>query len=213
MAITFYCGSGSPFAWKVWFVLEHKKLAYDLKVLSFGAGDHKKPDFLAINPRGKLPALVEDGVRLYESSAIVEYLEDAHPEPTVLPGDAATRALARRIAVEADDYLHAAVSRLVAQTLFKPKGDGDPSEIVEAKKGVEAELARFETYAERELLAGNAVSLADFATYPEIAFLKRIADKQPANTVALPAKLAAWAKRIEALPYFGRTVPPHWKMG
>ena len=46
MANTFYCGSGSPFAWKVWLVLEHKKLAYDLKVLSFQAGDLKKPEFL-----------------------------------------------------------------------------------------------------------------------------------------------------------------------
>lgn len=211
MAITFYCGSGSPFAWKVWLVLEHKKLAYDLKVLSFQAGDLKKPEFLAINPRGKVPALVENGVRLYESSAIVEYLEDAHPEPTVLPGDAAARALARRIANEADSYLYPAVRRLMVETLFKPNGDGDAAVIAEARKALDAELGRFEAFAEREYLAGQVISLADFAAYPMLAIVKRIEQKQPKSSVALPSRLATWTKRIEALPYFGRTVPPHWK--
>lgn len=211
MAITFYCGSGSPFAWKVWLVLEHKKLAYDLKVLSFQAGDLKKPEFLAINPRGLVPALVEDGVNLFESSAIVEYLEDAHAEPTMLPGDLKARGLARRIAAEADHYLFPAVAKLMSETLFKPKGDGDAALIAAAKTRLDAELGRFATYLEHEYLAGKAISLADFTTYPMVALLKRLAEKQPQNAVALPSRFAAWTKRIEALPYFARTVPPHWK--
>ncbi|MDB4938124.1 MAG: gst [Labilithrix sp.] len=211
MAITFYCGSGSPFAWKVWLALEHKKLAYDLKVLSFDAGDVKKPEFLVINPRGKVPALVDDGVSLYESSAILEYLEEKYPEPSILPGGAAARALARRIAAESDTYLVAALRTLFVQTLGKRNGDGDPDAIAAAKKLVAAELAVFEVYAEREFLAGNAISVADFAAYPQIALLKRVAEKQPANAAPIPARLTAWSQRIEALPYFGRTVPPHWK--
>jgi glutathione S-transferase len=211
MAITFYCGSGSPYAWKVWLVLEHKKLAYDLRVLSFGAGDMKRPEFLAINPRGKVPALVDDGVTLYESSAIVEYLEDKYPEPSVLPGDAAARALARRIAAEADAYLYPAARALMVLTLMRSSGDGDPAQIAVARAAVAAELARFEPHAEREYLAGNAVTLADFAAYPLFGGIKRIGEKQPANGVAIPGQLAAWMKRIEALPYFGRAYPPHWK--
>jgi glutathione S-transferase len=212
MGITFYCGSGSPFAWKVWFVLEHKKLAYDLNVLSFGGGDLKKPEYLAINPRGKVPALLDDGVRLYESSAIVEYLEEAHPEPSILPGDAAARALTRRIAIESDLYLYAATSALVGVTLMKPPStDFDGAEIAKASSALVAEVQRFEPYAEREYLAGNAVTLADFATYPYFGMMKRLAEKQPAHAIAIPSRLAQWMKRIEALPYFGRTVPPHWK--
>jgi glutathione S-transferase len=42
MSISFYCGSGSPYAWRVWLALEHKQLAYDLKMLSFSAGDLSK---------------------------------------------------------------------------------------------------------------------------------------------------------------------------
>src|SRR6185369_15392067 len=50
MAITFYYGSGSPFAWRVWLALEHKRVPYQLEVLSFDRGDTKAPSFRAINP-------------------------------------------------------------------------------------------------------------------------------------------------------------------
>jgi glutathione S-transferase len=213
MAITFYCGSGSPFAWKVWLALEHKQLAYEMKLLSFAAGDVKKPEFLAINPRGMVPALVEGDMRLYESNAIVEYLEDAHPERPLLPANHAARAHVRRMLAENDLYLFAAVSRLVQQTLFKPKGDGDPAEIADAKRSVGEELARFEPHAETEYLAGKDVTLADFAVYPVIALLRRVGEKQPQHAVAVPPKLSAWMKRIESLPYYERTTPPHWKAG
>ena len=66
LAITFYYLSGSPFSWKVWLSLERKQVPYDLRVLSADAGDLKERDFLAINPRGKVPAIVDDGFSLYE---------------------------------------------------------------------------------------------------------------------------------------------------
>ena len=52
MAIDLYIASGSPPSWRIWLSLEHKQLPYQLHVLSFQAGDPKKPDYLAINPRG-----------------------------------------------------------------------------------------------------------------------------------------------------------------
>ena len=55
MALDFYHGHGSPFSWRVHLALEHKKIAYNLKVLSFQAQDTKKPEFTAINPRGQVP--------------------------------------------------------------------------------------------------------------------------------------------------------------
>ena len=73
MALTFYFGSGSPFAWKVWLTLEHKGIAYTPKRLSFDKDETRTPEFLAINPRGRVPAIVDDGFALYESNAIVEY--------------------------------------------------------------------------------------------------------------------------------------------
>ena len=50
-----YYGSGSPYAWRVQLALEHKALAYERKVLSFSAGDTRKPEFLALNPRHRVP--------------------------------------------------------------------------------------------------------------------------------------------------------------
>ena len=78
MAIVFYCGSGSPYAWRVWLALEHKGLPYELHMLSFDRGDLQQPGFVAMNPRGKVPVIQDGDYGLYESAAIVEYLEDAY---------------------------------------------------------------------------------------------------------------------------------------
>ena len=97
LALTFYYGAGSPYAWRVWFALEHKAIPYDRKVLSFADGDLKKPEFVAVNPRGKVPAIVDGDMHLYESAAIVEYLEDVHPDSgnRLFPGAVRDRALVR----------------------------------------------------------------------------------------------------------------------
>src|SRR5205823_8420249 len=93
--IRFYYGSGSPFSWRVQLILEEKGLPYEPVLLSFAKGEHKSPEHLARSPHGKVPALEDDGVRLYESSAIVEYLEERYPTPPTLPADPAPRARVR----------------------------------------------------------------------------------------------------------------------
>ena len=76
---TLYYGSGSPYAWRVQLALEHKALPYERKILSFSDRDTHKPEFLALNPRHRVPVLVDGDFVLYESNAIVEYLDDAYP--------------------------------------------------------------------------------------------------------------------------------------
>jgi glutathione S-transferase len=212
MALTFYYGSGSPYAWKVWLALEHKGIPYELRVLSFDAGDTKTPQFLALNPRGRVPTIVDDGYALWESSAIVEYLEERHPDKPLLPGDAKMRAAARRIAAEADGYLSTAMHPLFELTLFR-KGEADAGKIAEAQKKVLDELALFEAQVNGPYILGP-LSLADFTLFPHVRLLKRVEDRQPGNGIAdsrLPPKLGAWKKQIEALPYYAKTIPPHWK--
>ena len=111
MAVTFYYGSGSPYAWKVWLALEHKTIPYELKLLSFDRGDTKAPAFRALNPRGTVPTITDGKVTLWESNAIVEYLEERYREKPLLPTDLAARATIRRIAAEADNYLAPAVGK------------------------------------------------------------------------------------------------------
>ncbi len=102
MALTFYYGSGSPYAWKVHLALEHKALPYERKVLSFSAGDTRKPEFVALNPRHRVPTIVDGDFVLYESSAIVEYLEDAYPGrgAPLFPAAVRERAVVRRLICE-----------------------------------------------------------------------------------------------------------------
>ena len=90
MAITLYYGSGSPYAWRVQLALEHKALPYERKMLSFADKDTRKPEFLALNPRHRVPTITDGDFTLYESNAIVEYLDDAYPAQgrPLFPGDA-----------------------------------------------------------------------------------------------------------------------------
>jgi glutathione S-transferase len=208
---TFYYGSGSPYAWKVWLALEFKQLPYEFKLLSFDKGDTRSPEFLGLNPRGKVPVLVDDGNVLWESGAIVEYLEDRYPERPLLAKDPATRALARRIALEADGYFATAI-RPAAMMVFG-REQATPESLAAAREGIVAELQRFSGYlGDREYFAGD-LGLADFAFYPHYRLAQRF-DQRLAGlglADALPANLRAWQDRLAALPYHDRTIPPHWK--
>jgi glutathione S-transferase len=92
LSVRFYYGSGSPYAWRVWLALEHKGIPYHRKTLSFDAGDLKTAEFGALNPRRRVPVLVDDDFPLAESAAIVEYIEARWPSGPAL---VAIRASAR----------------------------------------------------------------------------------------------------------------------
>jgi glutathione S-transferase len=212
--LTFYYGSGSPYSWRVWLALEHKGIRYELKTMSFSAGDLKRAEFLAINPRGKVPAIVDDGFALYESVAINEYLEEQYKSsPPLFPGDVRQRALVRRLVQEADQYYAIAMEKIVDQVLFTPQEKWDLTAIAQARAALAGELQRWESAASAGFLAGSQVSAADFTLYPLIALTQRMQKKKADLDVAaiIGPAVAAWMKRVEALPYFAKTWPPHWK--
>jgi glutathione S-transferase len=214
MAITLYYGSGSPYAWRAQLALEHKALPYDLKVISFAAGDTRKPEFLALNPRHRVPVLVEDDFVLYESSAIVEYLDEAYPGrgAPLFPGDARTRAIIRRMICEVDEDFDAALDPLTTQAFSKKPEERDLKAIADARKALLEELAMFTRAMRGDYLAGP-LSAADYALYTLLAFVWRSQIKLPdleADSMLTPP-LARWKARIEALPYFDKTIPPHWR--
>jgi glutathione S-transferase len=211
MSLTFYYGSGSPFAWRVWLALEHKQIPYQLEVLSFDRGETRTPAFLAINPRGRVPTIVHDGFKLWESLAILEYLEERFPQQPLLAGDAKIRATTRRLMIEADGDLYAALRRLFEATV--PGGEPvDAATLAEMHHGVVEQLQRLEADLAGDYFTGT-LSLADFALFPHLRQLRRLEERQPGKGIGdrLPAKLAAWMKRIEALPRYAKTIPPHWK--
>ncbi len=123
MALVLYYGSGSPYAWKVQLALEHKALPYERRILSFSAGDTRKPEFVALNPRHRVPTIDDDGFVLYESNAIVEYLDEQYAGrgAPLFPGDVRTRALVRRLVCEVDNYFDEALDEITTP-LFYRKG-------------------------------------------------------------------------------------------
>src|SRR6185295_10144193 len=180
MAIVLYYGSGSPFAWRVQLALEHKNLAYERKVLSFSAGDTRKPEFVALNPRHRVPVIVDGDFVLFESSAIVEYLEDAYPASgaRLFPGDARTRALARRLISEVDNDFDEAIDPLTTQAFSKKPEERDAAQIAAGRKAVVEELEMLTKSMRGDFLAGP-LSAADFAFYPYMMYLWRCELKLP----------------------------------
>jgi glutathione S-transferase len=213
VALTFYYGAGSSYAWRVWLALEHKAIPHERRVVSFAAGDLKKPEFLALNPRGRVPVIVDRGTSLYESAAIVEYLEDAYPDygKRLFPGAAADRALVRRQVCEADNYFAPAMNRLTGRVLFTKPEEWSIERIAAARDDLVAELDRWRDAIRGEYLAGP-LSAADYTLYPMIAFALRCEKKKPdlALRAAIPERINAWMQGVEILPYFPRTWPAHW---
>jgi glutathione S-transferase len=215
MAMDFYHGHGSPFSWRVWLALEFKGIAYNLKVLSFSDKDTTKPEFVAINPRHTVPTIVDDGYAVWESMAILEYLDERFPNAAKLfPGDAASRARVRRLMQEMQYYLNAeAIDKIVDELFWKEGGTPDMALVAKWRDKVREELAYFAKELRGKFIAGDALSAADFVLYPCLAYCWRINVRKPDAGLGdvIPPALADYKKRIEALPYFDKTFPPHWR--
>ncbi len=214
MSITFYYGSGSAPAWRVWLALEFKGLPYDFRLMSFDAGDLKRPAFRALNPRGRVPTIVDGNFTLYEANAIVEYLEEQYPAtPQLFPGDTRARSLVRRWVSEIDDDYGRLTQDLGRAVFRKPGANRDVAAIDAASTALMTELDVIAGLMTGDYLAGDRVTAADFALYPHVAFLARLDKKDPAlGLMATRApRIREWTARIEAMPFVARTIPPHWK--
>jgi glutathione S-transferase len=211
--VIIYHGAGSPFSWRVLLALEHKQLPYELIALSFDRREMHTPEFARINPREKVPALRDGELTLYESAAILEYLDDRHPEaPRLFPIAIAARAIVRRLVCEIDAYVGRHVSTL-GKYVFRAAAEARTQPIVdEAADALREELGRFEAALAADHLAGD-LGAADLSLYPLFAILARFELRRPdlRLSAAMGPRVARWMKRIEALPYFGRTYPAHWR--
>jgi len=216
MTMTFHYGSGSPFAWRVWLALEHKRLAYDFRLMSFSSGDLRTDEYAQLNPRRKVPVLVDNGFVLYESAAIVEYLEDAYPlsgEGRLFPEHPRERAIVRRVILEADQYLSPGVRPMLHEVFFKPEAERDPTVIQRGRDVLAEELSHFERITRGPFLLG-ALTAADFTLYPMLAITLRLEQRfgVPGIRSAIGPKLQNSMAQVEALPYFAKTIPPHWNV-
>jgi glutathione S-transferase len=169
----------SPFARKVRIALREKNLACDLKVEKVW---ERREDFLALNPAGTVPVLVDDtGAVICDSSVICEYLDEAYPEIGLLPGGPAERAEARRLAAWFDQRF----AREVSDNLYREKmlkrflGLGEPnsSAVRAGYANIRYHLDYIGWLAERRrFLAGDQFGLADIAAAAQLSTLDYIGD-------------------------------------
>lgn len=219
MAIELYWGSGSPFAWRVMLTLEVKKLAYESKLLEFSKGEHKSPAYLQLNPRGKVPTLKDGDFVIYESLAIMSYLDRKYPEPPLFGRTPEETGLIWRALAECESYFVTAGDKVV-RPIFFGKGLDKLEEIQQAAETLRREIKIIdERLAGSRWLVGENISAADIGVFPLVQLLLRAASKeaaQPLDLGLLPLaqgfpNVARWVQRVEALPNYQRTYPPHWR--
>lgn len=220
MPVDVWWGSGSGPAWRVLMGLSVKGVPYTSHLLSFSAGDTQSPAFLALNPRGQVPVIRDGDFVLNESLAILSWLDDKHPEPPLFGRNAEDRGRVWRAIFEHEN--HAATPfRNVQRPIFGGRAESDAEEIRKALVLVHQELGRLEAALEGGYVVGDALSAADIVWFCAIAAMIRAATRPAAAGLDLGIwplgerypQIAGWAAKIEAIPGFTDTVPPHWKEG
>lgn len=196
----------SSAAYRVRIALNLKGLPYDMVPvhLTKDGGYHRKPEYRAVNPQMRVPALeLSSGDVLTQSLAIIEYLDDIHPEPPLLPPDALARARVRAIAQAVACDIHP-LNNLVVLQYLKRTLKHEQAEIdawyhywvIEGFKAIEAMIAP-SPYA-----CGSQVSLADICLVPQVANARRF--KVPLD--AFPKIVAADTACLK-LPAFDKARP------
>jgi glutathione S-transferase len=221
MTLEVFWGSGSAPAWRVLLTLAVKGIPYDSRLLSFAKGEHKSPEMLAMNPRGKVPTIRDGSYALSESLAIMAYLDRKEPEPPLFGVHASQAGTILRVIMEHESYGFPAILEFARPLLFGKLAE-ERAQVLAALPLAREELGYLEAQlGSRSWLADEAISAADLFVFPTLKTLERALGKPGAETLdhgLLPLassypKLAAWVARIEALPGYEATYPPHWREG
>ncbi len=197
----------SPFCRKVRLSLGEKRLEVELVEERYWEQD---PDFLRRNPAGKVPVLKMDGRTMAESTAICEYIEETHPEPPLLPGDAALRYEARRLVHWFDDKFHHEVtSKLLYERVNKKvmgQGYPDSGNVKAGARAIKFHLDYMGWLLDRRRwLAGDVMTLADFAAAAHLSALDYISDVDWNRN----ANVKDWYAKIKSRPAFRSILADH----
>lgn len=165
----------SSAAWRVRIALGLKGLHFEsvpVHLLRDG-GEQRQPAFLGLNPQGLVPALEDQGRVLSQSLAIIEYLEETHPAPPLLPPDPASRARVRSLAQVVACDIHPLNNLRVLEYLRDDLGQDDATRTAWVRHWVTAGLSALETRLANEagtgrFCHGDAPGLADCCLVPQL---------------------------------------------
>jgi glutathione S-transferase len=219
MALEIWWGSGSPYSWRALLALEYKQLPYVSHLVQFAKQEHKAPQLVKMNPRGRVPVLKDGDYVCFESLAILHYLDRKYPQPPLFGATAEEAGTITRVICEYQSYAEEHIMRIIQAILFQ----GVESRMEEMERVMGFVSAEARTIEQRlsasAWLVGGSFSAADIVVFPGIQMLLRALERREAQDLRgrfLPVAanfpaIAAWIARVEALPGYERTYPPHWK--
>ncbi len=195
----------SPRGFKVLAVANYLGLDYEFCLVDLGKGEQKRPEFLALNPNGRMPVLEEDGFSLWESNAILTYLAGKKPEAGLLPADERGRADVMRWmfwdSAHWDSICAIFIYENLVKTFFK-LGEPDAAELAKAEQ-------RFHQFAPvldaqlktRKFICGDKPTIADFT------IASPLNAAEPAKFPLGPyAAIRRWYSDMSALPAWRKTL-------
>ena len=190
----------SPFCRKVRLSLAEKKLEVELVEERYW---EQGAEFMRRNPAGKVPVLIMDGQTMAESAAICEYIEEKHPEPALLPKGPAERFEARRLVAWFDDKFHQEVtSKLLYERINKKLmglGYPDSRNVKDGARAIKYHLDYMgRLLDQRRWLAGDVMTLADFAAAAHFSALDYLSDVDWDRN----AHVKDWYAKIKSRPAF-----------
>jgi glutathione S-transferase len=162
---------------------------------------HRAEPYLSINPYGRVPTLVDDDLVLYESTAILDYLEAKYPEPPLVPGDIKQRALVAMHMKLCDLQMSRPAGVIIFSKRFIPEASWRVDDMAKAGKELEKHLAILDrALAGKEYLVSGRYTLADLCYVPFLEFL-------PLMGLEAPANVKAWSERLLSRPSSVATKP------
>jgi len=169
--IKLYDFKSSPNCQRVKVVLAEKNLPYEIVPVDLTKKEQKNPDYLKMNPYGKVPVLTDDATVLYESLVINEYLEEKYPNPPLMPKDPAKKAKGRIMVDYGMAHFDSAYQKLRMELMKEAKEQSQPV-IDGAKSDLKKLLQRFEDeLGEQQYLLGD-FSLVDADLIPRFTRLE-----------------------------------------
>jgi glutathione S-transferase len=191
----------STYARRVRIALIEKQIPCELVLVDMAQGKHRESAYRALNPYGRVPTLEEDGFILYESTAILGYLEATHPTPALVPADRQGRALVDMHMKLCDLQMSRHAGTIIFPKRFLPKERWNEAAIAEAKKEIEKHFAILDRQlAGKTYLVAERFSLADLCYIPFLEFL-------PLMEIGAPPAVAPWRDRLLARPSAAETKP------
>ncbi|HEY2069341.1 MAG TPA: glutathione S-transferase family protein [Rhizomicrobium sp.] len=205
MTLTLHVFPPSPRAFKVLFTANHLGIPYEMKVINLAAGEQRTEEFAALNVNQRMPVLEEDGYKLWESNAIVEYLCARKPESGVLPQELKARLQIVKWMYWESAHWDPAIAIFMFERVVKKmfgRGEEIPSEIERGTvlldrlaKVLDGELQK------HRYIAGDALTAADLVLAGT--FCHAEAARFPLEPYRA---IHRWAAEMQALPAWAQTI-------